>query len=72
MMVSSYHNQVEDPGSSPMSPYIRSQIKSIFNRGTWDSANPDINYSMLEERGAELWANDDKFKKWFSGSRITR
>lgn len=65
----SYVNNAEDEGSMSYVTFRPNQQKSIFNNGAW-SDDPDIMYSMLEERGADLLENNDKFKKWFSGSKI--
>lgn len=66
----SYRNNVEDSGSTSYVTFRPEQIKSIFNTGEWGNTNPDFMYSAMEERGRDLWANDDNFKHWFGGSRV--
>ena len=65
-----YINQGEDRGSTSYVALHPQQIKSIYNKGYWGVDEPDMMYSKLEERGKDLLENDDKFKKWFSGSRV--
>lgn len=43
-----YVNQSEDPGSISYAVFRPQQIKSVFNRGTWDRFDRRINYSMVE------------------------
>lgn len=40
-----YKNLHEDKGKDSYVPFSRGQIKSIFNRGTWDGENPKIRES---------------------------
>ena len=65
----SYINAGEDMGAMSYIALHPQQIKSIFNQGEW-SEDPDTMYSRLEARGADLLADNDKFKHWFSGSRV--
>lgn len=66
-----YINRGEDPGSTSYVTLHPNQIKSINNPGLW-SSDPDIMYSQLEQRGADLQENNDKFKHWFANSKVTK
>lgn len=42
-----YENTVEDPGSESYVPFRPQQVKSPFNRGTWNPDDKRINYSAV-------------------------
>jgi hypothetical protein len=42
-----YRNTVEDPGSTSYIPFDAEQIKSVYNRGTWNKNDPRIDYSAV-------------------------
>lgn len=59
-----------------------SQIKSIYNQGTWDGSNPDIMKSVAQSmpsanglmstiRAASQAPDSEEFKRWFGKSKIT-
>jgi hypothetical protein len=43
-----YTNSVEDPGSTSYIPFDPEQIKSVYNRGTWNKNDPRIDYSAVQ------------------------
>lgn len=42
-----YANDIEHPGSTSYSVFDPGQLKSVFNPGLWDIANPDLMKSVL-------------------------
>ena len=43
-----YTNNAEDTGSDSWVAFDESQIKSVFNRGTWNTRDPRIQYSTVQ------------------------
>ena len=65
-----YHNSREDIGSESFVTFRPEQVKSLFNRGSFDPMDPRVDYSMIELRGKQLWESDDKFKRWWANSKV--
>jgi len=53
-----YTNTEEDPGSISYIVFSPTQIKSIFNVGTFEPTNADIRYSTAEKKDLQSWADD--------------
>jgi len=53
-----YQNQSEDRGTDSYIPFEKTQIKSVYNRGTWSRTDPRINYSsvLAPDRGQPTYS----------------
>lgn len=58
-----YTNNAEDTGSDSWVAFDESQIKSVFNRGTWSNSDPRISFSAVQ-------VETPAFKSWFKDSKI--
>ncbi|MEI6731153.1 MAG: hypothetical protein WCK90_00580, partial [archaeon] len=72
-----YRNKFEGGGDSYIA-FHSSQVKSIFNRGTWSKESEDISNEFDEAKHPResdgrfaSGVNSPAFKDWFEGSKVT-